>query len=246
MIMPRVKQYHRPSDIDEALSVLTQKGRSAAILAGGTSLIPELSDEVTDVIDLQSLDLEQVVFSGDRVTLGAMTRLQTVVANDALPSVVRQAARNEGPNTLRNAATVGGTLVAGDSESEFCAAMLAFEALLTVQTVGESYELPLEEFMAAKPRDVLVTGVSFALGGEAAYERVARTPADSPIVAVIGRRAAEGEVVRLAFCGVADRPALLAPSETQELVPPADFRGSSAYRRAVAGVLADRVSRTLA
>jgi CO/xanthine dehydrogenase FAD-binding subunit len=105
--------------------------------------------------------------------------------------------------------------------------------------------LPLDDFMAGGTPDGIVTRVSFALDGRAAYERVARTPADSPIVAVIGRRDAAGEV-RLAFCGVADRPILLTRSELQTLVPPADFRGSPAYRRAAAIALADRVTQALA
>lgn len=242
--MPNVKQYHRPSSVEDALKVLVQKGRSAAILAGGTGLVPNLDDDVTDVIDLQSLGLDRVELSGDRAAVGAMTRLQDIVDNKTLPPVIRGAARSEGPNTLRNAATVGGVLVGGDCESEFCAALLAFEAMVTVQTAGESFRLPLEEFMVSVFQDGIITEVSFALGGAAAHERVARTPADSPIVAVIGRRNVEGEVL-LAFCGVADRPVLLSQSELKELVPPADFRGSSEYRRAAAITLADRVTQAL-
>jgi probable selenate reductase FAD-binding subunit len=242
--MPDVKTYHRPKSIDEALKLLVQKGQSAAILAGGTGLVPELDDDVTDLIDLQSLGLKQVEFTEDRVTVGSMTRLQTIVDNDVMPAAVRGAAKMEGPNTLRNAATVGGALVGGNWESEFCAALLAFDARVTVKTAGELCEISLEEFVANEYPDGIVTQVSFALDGTAAYERVARTPADSPIVAVIGRRDAAGEI-KLAFCGVADRPVLLSGEEVQTLNPPGDFRGSPEYRRAVAGVLADRVTRAL-
>lgn len=243
--MPRVKTYHRPQSMEEALKLLVQKGQSAAILAGGTGIVPTLDDDVTDLIDLQSLGLERVEFSADRATVGAMTRLQRIVEDEAMPTVLRRAARNEGPNTLRNAATVVGTLIGGDWESEFYAAMLAYEATMVVQTAGDVCELPLEEFEPSDFPDGIVTEVSFALGGEAALERVARTPADSPIVAVIGRRDAAG-TVRLAFCGIAEKPVLLTDGELAEFVPPGDFRGSPDYRRAVATVLAERVSRALA
>lgn len=243
--MPNVKTYHRPRSVEEALKVLVQKGRSAAILAGGTGLVPNLDDETTDLIDLQSLGLGQIEFSDQRATVGAMLRLRSIVENEELPAVVRRAAEYEGPNTLRNAATVGGSVVFADGESEFCAALLAFDAKVTVQTAGDSCELPLEEFMTSAFPDGIVTQVSFALDGAATHERVARTPADKPIVAVIGRRNAEG-AIRLAFCGLADRPVLLTSAELGEVVPPADFRGSSDYRRAVAIVLAERVIQALA
>ncbi len=242
--MPDVKTYHRPQSVEEALRLLVQKGQAGAILAGGTGLVSRLDDDVTDIIDLQAAGLDRFDISEDRVTVGSMTRLQMIVENEAVPMVVRDAARNEGPNTLRHAATVGGALVGGDWESELCAALLAFDAKVTVQTAGELCEVDLEEFVANEYPDGIVIRVSFARDGVAAYERVARTPADSPIVAVVGRRDANG-VVKLAFCGVAERPVLLTPGELETLDPPGDFRGSAVYRRTVAGVLAQRVTLAL-
>ena len=242
--MPDVKTYHRPQSVEEALRLLVQKGQAGAILAGGTGLLSRLDDDVTDIIDLQAAGLDRFDISEDRVTVGSMTRLQMIVENEAVPMVVRDAARNEGPNTLRHAATVGGALVGGDWESELCAALLAFDAKVTVQTAGELCEVDLEEFVANEYPDGIVIRVSFARDGVAAYERVARTPADSPIVAVVGRRDANG-VVKLAFCGVAERPVLLTPGELETLDPPGDFRGSAVYRRTVAGVLAQRVTLAL-
>jgi CO/xanthine dehydrogenase FAD-binding subunit len=242
--MPVIERYHRPQDIEEALGLIMQKSRSAAILAGGTALVPRLDDDVLDVIDLQSLALDQVDISTDRVIIGAMTRLQRIVAHEAIPSVVRQAAKLEGPNTLRNAATVGGTLIQCDWTSELYAALLAFDAEVTVQTAGDLFEIALQDFDADDFPDGIVIKISFATNGAVAHERLARTPADSPIVATIGRRDPEGEI-RLAFCGVAEKPLLLTLDELQSLIPPGDFRGSSEYRRAMATVLARRVIKAL-
>lgn len=243
--MPEAKTYHRPRSVEEALKLVVQKGRSARILAGGTGLVPALEDDVTDLIDLQALSLNQVEYAGNHVTVGAMARLQSIVDDEELPEVVRGAARHEGPNTLRNAATVGGSLVGGNWESEFCAALLAFETEVTVKTAGEVCHVPLEEFVASEYPDGIVTEVSFATDGVAIHERVARTPEDSPIVAVIGRRDPEGKI-RMAFCGVAKRPALLTIETLKALDPPGDFRGSSQYRRAAAVALAERVTQALA
>ncbi|UCG25873.1 MAG: hypothetical protein JSW55_07765, partial [Chloroflexota bacterium] len=105
-------------------------------------------------------------------------------------------------------------------------------------------EVSLGEFVAGEFPDGIVTQVTFARDGIAVHERVARTPADNPIVAVIGRADAEG-TLKLAFCGVADRPVLLTPEEIETLNPPGDFRGSAEYRRSVAKVLAERVTQAL-
>jgi CO/xanthine dehydrogenase FAD-binding subunit len=86
----------------------------------------------------------------------------------------------------------------------------------------------------------LVTAVAFQTGGRGAAERVARTPADDPIVAAVARVGDDGEV-RLALCGVGNRPVLLFPSDLDTLAPPGDFRGSAAYRREMAALLTRRV-----
>ncbi len=81
--------------------------------------------------------------------------------------------------------------------------------------------------------------------GVTASDRVARTSADKPIVAVLGRKRPDGRTL-LALCGVAATPILVEPDQLSSLNPPADFRGSSEYRREMAVLLAGRVLNTLA
>jgi CO/xanthine dehydrogenase FAD-binding subunit len=243
--MVEPKTYHRPESVDEALRLLVQTGQSGALLAGGTKLVARLNDEVTDVIDLQATGLGGIDVTQDWATIGAMTRLQHVVENQDLPLAVRETARAEGPNTLRNAATVGGTVATADWESELFAALLLYDAQVTVQTAGETCDVALADFAAAEYPDGIVTQVSITLDGLAVRERVARTPADRPIVAVLGRIDAAGKI-KLAFCGLADRPVLLSTDELPSMEPPADFRGSTAYRREMAIKLAERVKQALA
>ena len=89
----------------------------------------------------------------------------------------------------------------------------------------------------------VITAVSIKTTGQTASARVARTPADKPIVAVVGRRA--GEELLLAVCGVEKRPILVNPSQIDQLAPPSDFRGSSNYRLQMAKVLTQRVIKEL-
>jgi probable selenate reductase FAD-binding subunit len=228
-----IETYHRPATLEQALSLLETEG--TAVLGGGTSLVA--AGGPSAVVDLQDLGLDAIATDGDRVTIGAMTRLREVAESDLVPQTLRQLARREAPNTIRNAATIGGTIATADPESELVAGMLVYDAMVTI-TDGIETTMGLDHYLATRPRGI-ITGISVATGGDAAADRTGRTPADRPIVAAVARRGDDGGV-RLALTGVASTPLLIDPADVDDLVPPADFRGSTEYRAHLATVLAAR------
>ncbi|RME81713.1 MAG: hypothetical protein D6775_12910 [Caldilineae bacterium] len=245
--MTILQAYHRPRDLDTALRLLARSDVRTAVLAGGIHLNPHRPEDVIEVVDLQDLELEGVRRADDRIAVGAMTRLQALVEDETLPELIRICAHRSGPNTFRNQGTIGGVVVGADPESELLAALLVHEAEVTVRRQADSQRLPLAAFLediAAAVRGGLVTEITFASTGAGAVERVARTPADKPIVAAVARRRPDGTTL-LALCGVAPTPILLDSDQIAELRPPADFRGSSEYRREMARVLSRRALQTL-
>lgn len=212
----------------------------AVVLAGGTRLNADPSDAPVEVVDLQDLHLDGVVHeAGDLLRVGAMLTLQQLADHPDVPAVVREAARRERPSTLRAQGTVGGCVATGSGESELLAALLAHEAVVLVDSTHGREAVALGTFLAGPPLpgDRVVTAVSFRTAGTAAAARTARTPADTAIVAAVGR-VADG-VRRVAVTGVGPRPVLVQPGD--ELHPAGDFRGSSEYRRALVDVLVARV-----
>lgn len=245
--MSKLKQIHKPSDLPTALHLLNRPDVPTVALAGGIHLVPQLPKHVQELVDLQDLALDQMTGDEHTITVGAMTRLQTLVEHPDLPQVIREGARRSGPNTFRNQGTVGGVLVGAAADSELLAALLVYEAQVTVQRLEGEQRLALADFLAGVPEHLtggLLTAVHFARHGAGAAARVARTPADTPIVAVVGRQLADGEL-RLAACGVADTPLIIDPDHVTSLQPPSDFRGSSEYRLHLVQVLCRRVQRQL-
>ena len=142
--MPQLKAYHRPPSVDEALQLLARSGINTAVIGGGTYIAAHMPAQVDEVVDLQAIaPLREISQSGSRLTLGAMVRLQTIVDDERVPALLREMAHREGPNTLRHAATVGGTIVGTDKESEFLAALLVYEAEVQVQTGNGVKNVPL-------------------------------------------------------------------------------------------------------
>jgi CO/xanthine dehydrogenase FAD-binding subunit len=245
-LMSTIRDYHRPSNIEEALALLGRDDVVTVPLGGGTTLNGLPATVPEEVVDLQLLGLDQIEYHDSRLTYGSMVTLAELVSHEMTPAAILSLAKREAPNTIRNAATVGGTVGTADSESPLLAALLAYDAAVTTVGPDGPADVDLAEvlddrsFLATR----LVKSVQIPIGGEAAWESTQRTPADTPIVLVVGRKQTSGQL-RYAATGVADTPIRLDLGALDGLNPPSDFRGSADYRRHLAKVLSSRVASRL-
>lgn len=235
--MPLVRAYHRPDTIDDALALLAEVPERV-ILGGGTAVNADRSPGDIEVVDLQALGLSGVATDGDRVRIGAATTLHTLSRSDQAPQLLRMLARAEEPSTMRTISTVGGSVASRSWESVLLAGLLVHDA--QVELAGAPAQ-PLADLLAGGvPTGAIITAVTVQAGGETAHAATGRTPADTPIVAAVGRATEAGVVV--ALTGVAAAPIVVNPSNPAAgLQPPEDFRGSAAYRTELAAVLSARV-----
>lgn len=181
-------EYHRPRSLAEAVALL---GR-AQPLAGGTSLTPSRR-LVEAVIDLQELALDRLERRDEMVELGSGVRLQALADSGVLPEILRESARREAGWNLRNAATLGGTVAAGDGRSPLLTTLLALRSAVWMEPDGTWTDL--DRVLTGRPdtlRARLMTSLRFRLPAGEGFHQVARTPADVPIVCVAAIIGADG------------------------------------------------------
>jgi CO/xanthine dehydrogenase FAD-binding subunit len=246
--MYHVVGYHRPASLAEAVSLLAADGRVA--LAGGVHLHHDGGGAPVEVVDLQAVGLDTVEVAGPTVTLGATVRLQAIVDDDRIPTVVREAARAEQPSALRTLATVGGTIATASGDSLLLAALLVHDAVVRLATADRGERtLSLSDLLATgRGHGDVIVGVTLQTGGSGAIARTGRTPRDVPIVGVVGRRVADptDDRTRLALCGIGGTPVLVEPGGLGSIQPIDDHRATAAYRRHLTAVLCARVLEELA
>ncbi|KAA3647108.1 MAG: hypothetical protein DWQ07_06325 [Chloroflexi bacterium] len=178
-------EYHRPEKLDDALALLQRATPKTLPLGGGTVLNSPADDKFA-VVDLQQLELTSLEAKGSNaLEIGATATLQALYEQADVPEALKTAIHREANYTLRQTATVAGSMVSADGRSAFAAAMLALDAQLTLlpdeEVKGYGEVLPLRG-EALKGR--LITKLSIPLNVKLAYDYVARSPADLPVVCV--------------------------------------------------------------
>ena len=214
------------------------------------------------VVDLQSLKLNTYKLHGKFLDLGATLTLQSLLermvstpqANSGIVGAFSKSIQHEATYNLRQMATIAGTLVAADGRSPFTTVMLALDATVFVRSssygnkeekIGLGDLLP---FRKERLQGCLITRVSIPTQVKLAYETVARTPADLPIVCVSAARWLSGRT-RVALGGFGREPWLAfdgsevhgAEMAAQDAYSHAGDEWASAdYRSEVAGILTRR------
>ena len=243
-----ITTYHRPTTLDEALILLAQP--NTVPLGGGTLLSHPTVDPVS-IVDLQALGLNRIHKKGNSLEIGATVTLQQLLESEHCPEALKTALKLEAPLNLRNSATVAGTLVVADGRSTFACALLALDAKVTVIS-DQSSVISVGEFLPLRPRG-LITIITIPLHAKFAFEYVARTPSDKPIVCAALAQWGQGRA-RLAVGGWGKSPSLAMDGTEAEGLEvaarnacheAADEWASAEYRMDVASTLAKRCLESL-
>ncbi len=250
-------EYHRPDTINDALKLLARTDPPTYPLGGG-SVLNRPSPNPIAVVDLQMLGLNSIDGQGNTLNVGATVTLQRLLDVPGLQPALREAIRLEKAYNLRQIATVAGTLVAANGRSPFTTACLALG--ITLEVVGlekEERRISLGDLLPMRSERFhgsLIKKITLPLNARLAYEYVARTPADRPIICVALARWQSGRT-RLTLGGYGDAPVLVLDGPGVDGIEIAaqsayedagDEWASAEYRREIAGVLALRCLQQMA
>ena len=184
--------YHKPSDIAEAVS-LFRAADDPMYLSGGMTLIPTMKLRLaapTDLIDLSGIaEMTGVEINGDKVRVGAFTRHNDVAnskeIHKALP-VLAQLAGLIGDNQVRNRGTIGGSVANSDPAADYPAAVVGLGA--TVHTQERSIdgdEFFQDLFETALQPGEIITHIDFPVPTRAAYRKFPNPASRYAVVGVL-------------------------------------------------------------
>lgn len=220
-MIPSAFEYHAPNTLGEAVSLLSQYGGEAKLLAGGHSLLPMMKLRFAGpehLIDLNRIEsMRGIREDGGIIWIGAMSVERDLIDSPLLREKVPllpEAARQISDPQVRNRGTIGGDIAHGDPANDHPALAIALDASFVLEGPKGSRTVKAEDFfhgiyMTELSEDEILTEIRvpvFPAGTGWAYEKLKRKTGDwaTAAAAVVMRK--EGEkvsAVRIALTNVA-------------------------------------------
>jgi aerobic carbon-monoxide dehydrogenase medium subunit len=263
-MIPAQFEYVAADSAAHAISLLTEHGDDAKVLAGGHSLLPMMKLRLATpelLIDIGGLaELAGVATDGDDLVIGATTRHADLASSElarAEAPLLAYAAAQVGDPQIRHRGTLGGSLSHADPAADLPMALVALGGSLVLQGPGGTRSVPADNFFegyfetAMQPDELLIAvRVPRRPGVPWGYQKFVRRANDWAIVgvaAIDGRialanmgatplRATAAEEA-LAAGGTAAEAAVYAAEGTS---PGEDMHADREYRRHLAQVLTRR------
>jgi len=213
-VKPAPFEYHAPTTVADAVTLLSELGDDAKVLAGGQSLVPMLNMRLTRfdaLVDIGRVEeLRTIERTNGTVTLGAMVA-QCEVERDATVAagvpLLTKATPLIGHFQIRSRGTVGGSIAHADPAAEYPAVALTLDAELEVAGPNGRRSIAAAEFflgtwMTTIGADEILVAARFPVWGAGsgfAVEEVARRHGDFAIAgAAVGVTVTGGQVSRAA------------------------------------------------
>jgi len=251
-MIPAAFEYHRPSDIAGALSVLTEYGDDARVIAGGHSLIPMMKLRMADVphlIDLQDIaDLKGMTIEGGIITIGAMTTQHTLITDEALFAacpIIREASLQIADPQVRYMGTIGGNVANGDPGNDMPGLMQCVDATFVLVGPDGTRTVKARDFyegayMTEREDEEILTQITFAATDAGyAYEKQKRKIGDyatAACAALITKAAGKVTSASIAMTNLSDVPVWSQAAGAALVGTPCD---EAAIKAAVAAALED-------
>ena len=242
-----LRQVLLPADVGAAVSTLAGDP-AAALLAGGTLVMPAVNTTVTPIetlVSTRDLGLAAIAVERGVARVGAATTLTALGAHPDL-GFLRPTVASFASPIIRNLATVGGNVAHADPANDHPAVMLALRAEVVATGPDGERTIPVDDFFvdtfttSLQPDEVLteIRIPHHRSGGRGAYTKLERKVGDFAIAAVAAQLTIrEGTIVEagVAFTNVGPSPVRAVATEAALVGKPATPATFAAAAEVAAG-----------
>ena len=225
-------EYHKPSTLSDALTLLSTYGDEAKILAGGTDLFVGMKEKglsPVHLVDIKGISgIDAIRYDSKKgLSMGALATMNEVACSPDIRKhypFLASAAEEVGSVQVRNRATIGGNLCNAAPSAETAPPLLCLDAELRIVSPKEERTCSLEEFfkgpgMTALNDEILVEILLPPSEKRGVY--IKHSPRRAMDIAVVGvavavtQRADNGtwDDVRIALGAVAPTPTRVKEAE---------------------------------
>src|ERR1700737_4627365 len=216
-MFPAAFDYRAASTLDEALTVLQERGDDAKVMAGGQSLIPLLRLRFAQpalIIDIGRLPgMAEIKRDDGHVRIGALVRHVDIERSAELAKLIplmAEAVHWIADPLVRNRGTLVGSVCHADPAGDWGSIMLALDAELIAQSASGERVIPLDGFFVGPftttlRADEVATAIRIPLPVGAAggsYHKLERKVGDFATVAVSVQVELDGRKVKKAGIGL--------------------------------------------
>lgn len=262
MIRTRLR-YHRPQTRAEASALLLAHHGNAAVLGGGTQLLPLMTRhaiEVENLVDLKDLDLAGIGSIDGAIEMGARATyvdvLDSEVLRSSVPLLPRMATGVTGGRQITQQATLVGNACFGFPSADVPGVLVALDAVVAVHSPDGPRSVPISDFLLdAFTVDLkageFVTAVRFAPVAAGGYCKVKHSSGSWPIATASAVPSASGGV-RVVLGAVQAVPVIVDVDDARDLgqlkqaigaaitTPWSDVLAPGEYRAQIAASVARR------
>lgn len=255
-MIPRSFDYHAPTSMPDALSLLARYGDEAKLLAGGHSLLPMMKLRFAapaHLIDIGRIaELKGIAQVGNEIRIGAMTSENELIWSELLaeklPLLVEGAGLISDPQ-VRYRGTIGGDICHGDPGNDHPALMMALEASFLLRGPKGERVVPADGYFVGLYQTLLSPGEILtqiripvpAAGTGWSYSKLKRKTGDfAAAAAAVMLRMKGGKVehVRIGLTNLAATPLRARAAEQSLLGKPLDEAALSEAARLAMSICA--------
>ena len=154
---PAAFDYVRPKTVAEATELLARAGTSAAVIAGGQSLIPMLNLRIAQpdlLVDVGGLgELKETGESAEGLRIGALTTHSDIEDGklaDLFGGLMQHVASGISYRAIRNYGTIGGSVALADPAADWPVCLMALGANVRIATRNGTRSEPVSDFVRAQ------------------------------------------------------------------------------------------------